>query len=105
MPDPPSIGGIPWLAGCRRPHGGAGWRRGRTTITDWAESKRQFLLKVLDLPDGIPSKDVFRRVLISLNLPPSRSALPTGYGRRTPRPRRRPVWERQVMAVDGKTAR
>jgi predicted transposase YbfD/YdcC len=39
---------------------------GPTAIADWAEIKGEFLLKVLDLPSGIPCKDVFRRVLMSL---------------------------------------
>jgi predicted transposase YbfD/YdcC len=36
---------------------------GPTAIARWAKLKAEFLLKVLDLPNGIPRKDVFRRVL------------------------------------------
>src|SRR5450755_2265733 len=36
---------------------------GPTAIATWAKIKEEFLLKVLDLPNGIPRKDVFRRVL------------------------------------------
>src|ERR1700691_4811295 len=36
---------------------------GPTAIARWAKLKREFLLQVLDLPNGIPCKDVFRRVL------------------------------------------
>jgi predicted transposase YbfD/YdcC len=36
---------------------------GPTAIGRWAELKKEFLLRVLDLPNGIPRKDVFRRVL------------------------------------------
>src|SRR5437879_8643510 len=36
---------------------------GPTAIAKWAKLKAEFLLKVLDLPHGIPRKDVFRRVL------------------------------------------
>ncbi len=32
---------------------------GPTSIADWAELKREFLLKVLDLPNGIPRKEAF----------------------------------------------
>jgi predicted transposase YbfD/YdcC len=39
---------------------------GPTAIAEWAERKREFLLKTLDLPNGIPRKDVFRRVLTHL---------------------------------------
>src|SRR2546427_6847821 len=40
---------------------------GPTAIAAWAEIKEEFLLKVLTLPNGIPRKDVFRRVLSLLN--------------------------------------
>jgi predicted transposase YbfD/YdcC len=40
--------------------GGAG---GPTAIARWAKLKAEFLLQVLHLPNGIPRKDVFRRVL------------------------------------------
>lgn len=36
---------------------------GPTAIAVWAKRKEEFLLGVLDLPNGIPGKDVFRRVL------------------------------------------
>ena len=36
---------------------------GPTAIARWAKLKADFLLAVLDLPNGIPGKDVFRRVL------------------------------------------
>jgi predicted transposase YbfD/YdcC len=39
---------------------------GPTAIARWAKLKAQFLLQVLDLPNGIPCKDVFRRVLCLL---------------------------------------
>ena len=40
---------------------------GPTSVAEWAEYKKTFLLRVLDLPNGIPRKDVFRRVLCLLN--------------------------------------
>ena len=40
---------------------------GPTAIARWAHTKKEFLLKVLPLPAGIPRKDVFRRVLMLLN--------------------------------------
>jgi hypothetical protein len=39
---------------------------GPTAIARWAALKEEFLLQVLDLPNGIPRKDVFRRVLMTL---------------------------------------
>ena len=36
---------------------------GPTAIARWARLKAEFLQRVLDLPHGIPSKDVFGRVL------------------------------------------
>lgn len=40
---------------------------GPTSIRQWAESKSDFLIAALDLPKGIPSKDVFRRVMMALD--------------------------------------
>ena len=39
---------------------------GPTAIAKWALLKNEFLLKTLNLPNGIPRKDVFRRVLMAL---------------------------------------
>src|SRR6204780_5732551 len=39
---------------------------GPTAIARWAEMKKELLSKVLKLPNGIPRKDVFRRVLCLL---------------------------------------
>jgi predicted transposase YbfD/YdcC len=40
---------------------------GPTSIAEWAELKKDLLLDLLPLPNGIPRKDVFRRVLMALN--------------------------------------
>ena len=39
---------------------------GPTAIAKWAALKEEFLLEALDLPNGIPRKDVFRRVLVQI---------------------------------------
>jgi len=39
---------------------------GPTAIARWAAIKEEFLVKVLKLPNGVPRKDVFRRVLALL---------------------------------------
>jgi predicted transposase YbfD/YdcC len=78
---------------------------GPTGIARWAAFKQEFLLSVLNLPNGVPRKDVFRRVLMALRpgafqvcfvnwLTSLRAtaAATTGV-------------EQPVLAVDGKTAR
>src|SRR5271166_4123953 len=78
---------------------------GPTAIARWAVLKQEFLLQVLDLPNGIPSKDVFRRLLMALRpgafqacfadwLQSLRTAATTATG-----------VEQPILAVDGKTAR
>ena len=39
---------------------------GPTAIARWAALKEEFLVAALDLPEGAPGKDVFRRVLLAL---------------------------------------
>src|SRR5436305_5181355 len=39
---------------------------GPTAIAQWAMFKQELLLESLPLPNGIPRKDVFRRVLMAL---------------------------------------
>ena len=78
---------------------------GPTAIADWAELKRGALTEALDLPNGVPRKDVFRRVLMALKpaafqacfanwLQSLRAAAAEATGVGQP-----------VLAVDGKTAR
>jgi predicted transposase YbfD/YdcC len=78
---------------------------GPTAIARWAAFKEEFLLKTLNLPNGIPRKDVFRRVLMALRpgafqacfvnwLTSLRAVAATATGVDQP-----------VLAVDGKTAR
>jgi predicted transposase YbfD/YdcC len=78
---------------------------GPTAIAAWAATKQDLLARVLDLPNGIPGKDVFRRVLIALQpvvfracfvnwLKSLRSAAAAATG-----------VDRPIFAVDGKTAR
>src|SRR3954463_8153555 len=78
---------------------------GPTAIARWAALKEELLARVLDLPNGAPRKDVFRRVLMVLKpaafqacfagwLQSLRAEAVAGTG-----------VERPVLAVDGKTAR
>jgi predicted transposase YbfD/YdcC len=78
---------------------------GPTAIATWAKIKAEVLSKWLDLPHGIPRKDVFRRVLASLKpdafqacftmwLTALRAAAAAATG-----------VERPTLAIDGKTLR
>ncbi len=78
---------------------------GPTAIAKWANIKSEVLVKLLDLPHGIPQKDVFRRVLATLKpdafqacftmwLTALRAAAAEATG-----------VERPTLAVDGKTLR
>jgi predicted transposase YbfD/YdcC len=78
---------------------------GPTAIARWAALKEEFLTRVLDLPDGVPRKDVFRRVLMALK-PAAFQACFAGWLRslRAEAGAETGV-ERPVLAVDGKAAR
>jgi predicted transposase YbfD/YdcC len=78
---------------------------GPTAIARWAALKGEFLSTTLDLPNGIPRKDVFRRVLMAVRpgafqacfvnwLNSLRATAAATSGEKQP-----------VLAVDGKTAR
>lgn len=74
---------------------------GPTAIATWAEIKRDLLLKYLDLPNGIPRKDVFRRVLAALKP----EALQACFSKWIGSLREASDSERPVVAIDGKTLR
>ena len=78
---------------------------GPTAIAKWAKIKAEVLFQLLDLPHGIPRKDVFRRVLATLKpdafqacftmwLTVLRAAAAAATG-----------VERPTLAIDGKTLR
>jgi predicted transposase YbfD/YdcC len=78
---------------------------GPTAIARWAAFKEELLLEVLDLPNGIPRKDVFRRVLMAVK-PAAFQACFTDWLRslRAEATAATGV-EQPVLPVDGKTAR
>ena len=78
---------------------------GPTAIARWAALKEEFLLEVLDLPNGLPRKDVFRRVLMTLK-PAAFQACFGGWLQtlRTEAAAETGV-EQPILAVDGKTLR
>jgi predicted transposase YbfD/YdcC len=78
---------------------------GPTAIARWAALKEEFLRQVLDLPNGVPRKDVFRRVLMVLK-PAAFQACFAGWlqSLRLEAVAETGV-EQPILAVDGKTAR
>jgi predicted transposase YbfD/YdcC len=78
---------------------------GPTAIATWANMKAKVLVKWLDLPHGIPQKDVFRRVLMTLK-PDAFQACFTMWltALRTAAAEATGV-ERPTLAIDGQTLR
>ena len=78
---------------------------GPTAIARWAALKEELLARVLDLPNGVPRKDVFRRVLMVLKP----AAFQAGFAGWLRSLRAEAVAgtgvEQPVLAVDGKTLR
>jgi predicted transposase YbfD/YdcC len=78
---------------------------GPTAIARWAALKKGLLLPLLDLPNGVPGKDVFRRVLMALD-PGAFQACFAGWLRSLRQAAEKAgTGDRLVLAVDGKTAR
>lgn len=78
---------------------------GPTTIAQWAKYKEAFLLGVLDLPHGVPRKDVFRRVLSLLHPAAFQACFPAWLSALKDQAAAVSEIEQPVYAVDGKTAR
>ncbi len=78
---------------------------GPTAIGKWAALKEEFLLNTLDLPNGIPRKDVFRRVLMTLQPGAFRTCFTNWLNSLRATAAEATGVEQPVLAVDGKTAR
>jgi len=78
---------------------------GPTAIAAWAEIKEEFLLKVLTLPNGIPGKDVFRRVLSLLQPDAFQTCFVNWLTWLRAQAAEATGVDKPVLAVDGKTAR
>src|SRR5271166_2474108 len=78
---------------------------GPTAITQWAVLKQEFLVQVLDLPNGIPSKDVFRRVLMALKPAAFQACFANWLQSLRAEATAATGVEQPILAVDGKTAR
>jgi predicted transposase YbfD/YdcC len=78
---------------------------GPTAIARWAALKEEFLVAALDLPDGVPRKDVFRRVLMALRPGAFRACFVSWLESLRAQAAAATGVEQPVLAVDGKTAR
>jgi predicted transposase YbfD/YdcC len=78
---------------------------GPTAIAHWAELKEGLLTRILDLPSGIPGKDVFRRVLMLLRPEAFEAAFNAWIARLRDEAIAETGVERPIIALDGKAAR
>jgi predicted transposase YbfD/YdcC len=78
---------------------------GPTAIARWAALKEEFLVGVLDLPNGVPRKDVFRRVLMALKPGAFQACFANWLGSLRATAAAATDVEQPVLAVDGKSAR
>jgi predicted transposase YbfD/YdcC len=78
---------------------------GPTAIARWAECKAELLIGLLDLPYGIPGKDVFRRVLMMIKPDAFGDAFNAWMARLRGEATAETGVDRPVIAIDGKTAR
>src|SRR5919112_3215663 len=78
---------------------------GPTAIAAWAASKHDLLARVLDLPHGIPGKDVFRRVLRTLQPAAFQACFVNWLKSLRDAAAEATGVDRPVFVVDGKTAR
>jgi len=78
---------------------------GPTAIAKWAVLKQEFLLKALHLPNGIPRKDVFQRVLAALKPGAFRACFANWLRSLRATAAAATGVEQPVLAVDGKTVR
>jgi predicted transposase YbfD/YdcC len=78
---------------------------GPTAIAEWAALKQEFLLEALDLPNGIPRKDVFRRVLILIKPSAFQACFANWLQSLRATAAEATGVTQPILAVDGKTAR
>src|SRR5580658_1981903 len=78
---------------------------GPTAIARWALLKEELLVKVLKLPNGIPRKDVFRRVLFLLQPAAFQACFVNWLQSLRVRAAADSGVKQPIFAVDGKTAR
>jgi len=78
---------------------------GPTAIARWAKFKEELLAGILDLPHGIPGKDVFRRVLMTLRPEAFEAAFNAWIARLRDEATAETGVERPIISLDGKAAR
>jgi predicted transposase YbfD/YdcC len=78
---------------------------GPTAIARWAKLKEELLMGLLDLPRGIPGKDVFRRVLMMLKPAAFEAAFNAWIARLRDEAVAATGVDRPIVAIDGKAAR
>jgi predicted transposase YbfD/YdcC len=78
---------------------------GPTAIARWAAFKEEFLLNTLNLPNGVPRKDVFRRVLMTLKPGAFQACFVNWLTSLRVTAAAATGVDQPVFAVDGKTAR
>jgi predicted transposase YbfD/YdcC len=78
---------------------------GPTAIAQWALLKQEFLLQALHLPNGIPRKDVFRRVLTLLKPAAFQACFANWLQSLRLTAAAQAGVDQPVLAIDGKTAR
>jgi predicted transposase YbfD/YdcC len=78
---------------------------GPTAIARWAKLKGEFLEQLLELPNGIPCKDVFRRVLCLLKPDVFQRCFATWLQALRDQAADATGIDQPVLAIDGKTSR
>ena len=78
---------------------------GPTAIARWAKIKSHFLRDLLDLPHGVPAKDVFRNVLCRLKPAAFQACFATWLDNLRARAASGDDVMRRLLNVDGKTSR
>jgi predicted transposase YbfD/YdcC len=78
---------------------------GPTAIARWAKDKEELLTGLLDLPNGIPGKDVFRRLLMIIEPDAFEAAFNTWITHLRDEATAETGVDRPIIAIDGKTAR
>jgi predicted transposase YbfD/YdcC len=78
---------------------------GPTAIARWAKYKEELLMGLLDLPNGIPGKDVFRRVLMIIKPDAFEAAFNAWIARLREGATAETCVDRPIIAIDGKSAR
>ena len=78
---------------------------GPTAIARWAKFKEELLMSILDLPHGIPGKDVFRRILMVLRPEAFEAAFNAWIACLRDEAVAETGVDRPIISLDGKTAR